>query len=98
MAKIVWTDEALAWLQDIGNYLSEVDAGAAAKVTEGIYRKTQILIDNPQIGFRLAEVTDREVRILLYGHYRIVYEFGNGNTAYVLAIFHSSLDIDRLEF
>jgi toxin ParE1/3/4 len=98
MARIVWTEEALTWLNDIGNYLKELSPTAAVRVTQGIYKKTQLLIDHPQIGFRIVDIEDRDVRELLYGHYRIVYELRNGETAYVLAVFHSSLDIERLQF
>ena len=98
MARIIWTEEALLWLKDIGGYLSKRSLHAATRVTEGIYEKSQILVDNPQIGFRVTDIEDREVRVLLYGHYRIVYELQDEDTAYVLAIFHSALDIDRLQF
>ncbi len=89
---------ALAWLEGIGAYLSEHSLLAAAKVTEGIYRKAQLLEDNPQLGFRISDVDDREVRVLLYGHYRIIYEIKDDAGVFILAIFHASLDIDRFQF
>jgi len=98
MAKLIWTEESLAWLRDIGDYLGSRNPQAAANVTEGIYNKTQLLIDHPRIGARFTDITEREVRALLYGHYQIVYEVVDSDDVYVLAIFHSAMDIYSLEF
>jgi len=98
MAKLIWTEESLTWLRDIGEYLSSRNPQAAANVTEGIYNKAQLLIAHPRIGARFTDITEREVRALLYGHYQIVYEVIASDDVYVLAIFHSAMDIDRLEF
>lgn len=98
MAKLIWTEEALTWLQEIGDYLAEQSPQASVTVLEGIYQKTQLLIDHPQIGFRFLDITDREVRTLLYGHYRIMYELRDSDAIYVLAVFHGAMDIDRLKF
>jgi len=98
MAKLIWTEESLIWLQDIGDYLGKRSLQAAANVTEGIYNKAQMLVKHPRIGSRFTEITDREVRALLYGHYRIVYEVTETEDVYILAVFHSAMDIDRLEF
>lgn len=98
MAKLIWTEESLVWLKDIGDYLSSRNPQAAAKVTEGIYNKTQMLLEHPRIGGRFTDINEREVRALLYGHYQIVYEVTASDNVYVLAIFHSAMDIDSLEF
>ncbi len=98
MAKLIWTEEALAGLRDIGEYVAEQNPRAAVKVVEGIYQKTQLLIEHPQIGAIYSDVSDREVRSLLYGHYRIMYELRESSLVYVLAVFHGAMDIDRLNF
>ncbi len=98
MAKLIWTEEALAWLRDIGEYVAEHNPQAALKVVEGVYQKTQLLIEHPQIGAIYSDVSDREVRSLLYGHYRIMYELREPDVAYVLAVIHGAMDIDRLKF
>jgi len=78
--------------------VAERNPQAAARVVEGIYQKTQLLLDHPRIGFLFTDIADREVRTLLYGHYRVMYELRDPDTIYVLAVFHSAMDIDRLEF
>jgi len=98
MAKLIWTEEALGWLSDIGEYVAKDNPQAALKVVEGIYQKTQLLIEHPRIGAVYTDVFDREVRSLLYGHYRIMYELREPDIVYVLAVFHGAIDIDRLQF
>jgi plasmid stabilization system protein ParE len=97
MAKLIWTEESLAWLKDIDQYLAATSARAAISVLEGIINKVEILREHPRSGAQLADVAGREVREVLYGRYRIVYEFAEAAGAvYVLAVIHSSMDIDRL--
>jgi plasmid stabilization system protein ParE len=40
-------------------------------------------------------IADREVRILLYGHYRIAYLIKSEDAIDILGVFHSALDIQR---
>ena len=72
MAELNWTLEAEQWLRDIYDHIAEDNPIAAARVVEGIYQRAQVLLDFPQIGFRY-QGSEREIRILLYGHYRIAY-------------------------
>jgi plasmid stabilization system protein ParE len=39
MAKIRWTQEAAAWLEDIHEYIAQESPAAAARVVQGIYDK-----------------------------------------------------------
>ena len=50
MAKIRWTEEAVSWLQEINDYLSQSNPPAAQRVVDGIYNKVQILKKYPKIG------------------------------------------------
>ena len=70
MAKIGWTEEALRWLEDRFEYIAADNEEAATKTIQGIYDRVQVLADFPEIGQRYLP-SKRNVRILLYGHYRI---------------------------
>lgn len=72
MAKLVWTEEAVRWLEDIFQYIAEDNPRAAAETVQGIYDRAQALVDFPESGQRYHG-SKRNVRILLYGHYRIAY-------------------------
>jgi len=92
VAEIRWTEEACAWLKDIFDYIAEENPVAAQRVVEGIYNKSQILKSFPEIGYKYRKEPEGEIRVLLYGHYRIVY-FVKDNLIEILGIFHGSLEI-----
>ncbi|MHA1673758.1 MAG: type II toxin-antitoxin system RelE/ParE family toxin [Promethearchaeota archaeon] len=95
MVIIQWTKEAEIWLEDIHDYISSMDKSTADSVIQGIYQKTQILHKFPQIGRRYRLSPEGDIRILLYGHYRITYLIRNDNIIDILGIFHDSLDFDK---
>lgn len=96
MAELRWTDEALDWLENIHRYIAHENPRAAAKVIDGIIEKAELLTSFPDLGTRLRIVPEGEVRMILYGHYRIVYLRGNDTQAIeILGVFHGALDLDR---
>ncbi len=95
MAEIRWTEESAQWLQDIFEYISLDSPDAAEKVISSIFEKAQVLIEHPEIGHKYQTISGRNVRILLYGHYRITYLIKESGDIDILGIFHGSLDIDR---
>jgi plasmid stabilization system protein ParE len=95
MAEIVWTAQADKWLKDIHDYIAQDDADAAARVVSGIYEKAQLLRDFPEIGYRYRSEPEGDIRILLYGHYRIAYLFKRKEQIDILGVFHGAMEIDR---
>ena len=97
MGKINWTAVAETWLQDIFSYIAEDNVEVAERVVSEIYEKVQILIDFPEIGYKYRSELEEDIRILLYGHYRIAYLIKQDQDQIdILGVFHGSLDdIDR---
>ena len=95
MAEIRWTGEAHRWLRDIYDYIAEDNPGAAEKVVSGIYEKAQVLCSFPEIGYCYRTEVEGEIRILLYGHYRIAYLLKPPSSIDILGVFHGALDIDK---
>ena len=95
MAEINWTHESEIWLRDIYNYIAADDAEAAARTVAGIYEKAQLLTEYPQLGHRYEPELSREVRILLYEHYRITYLLKPDGDIDIIGVFHGALDMDR---
>ena len=60
----------------------------------GIYESAQQLTEFPELGYRYHGSRD-QVRILLYGHYRIAYLIKADGNIDILGVFHGALDIDR---
>ena len=95
MAVIRWTAEAERWLRDIRDYISQDNPSAAQKVVEDIYEYIQKLQMAPEIGYKYRDDIDGEIRVLLYGHYRIAYLLREPDFVEILGIFHGALDIKR---
>ena len=95
MAEIRWTVEAEVWLRDIYDYIAHDNPSAAARVVDGIYEKAQFLKEHPEIGYKYRSESEGEIRILLYGHYRIAYLLAGDESIDILGIFHGALEIDR---
>lgn len=96
MATIAWTEEAQRWLEDIFEYIAADNPHAATRTVQGIYERAQVLAAFPEIGHRY-HASSRNVRILLYGHYRIAYPVKEDGDIDVLGVFHGSLDIARYQ-
>ena len=73
MVEINWTHEAQVLLKDIHGYIALDNPDAAQRTIEGIFARVQLLKRHPRLGHRYEAEATREVRILLYGHYRIAY-------------------------
>jgi len=95
LAEINWTRESEVWLQDIYNYIAADNPDAAAQTINHIYEKVQLLRNHPRIGYSYEPAAPREVRILLYEHYRITYLVKTNGDIDILGIFHGALEIDR---
>ena len=95
MARIRWTNEAEKWLRDIHDYIAQDNPTAAQRVVSAIYEKAQLLKDFPEIGYNYRTEPEGEIRILLYGHYRIAYLIRDKDLIDILGIFHGAMEIDR---
>lgn len=96
MVKIAWTQEAERWLEDIFEFIAADSPAAASRTVQGIYERSQVLASFPEIGPRYS-ASARNVRVLLYEHYRIAYLVRDDGDIDVLGVFHGSLDITRYQ-
>ena len=95
MAKLRWTSEAQNWLEDIHAYIAEDAPESATDVILGIYKKAQVLKQYPRVGYKYKDDDEGEIRILLYGHYRIAYLIKDDDIIDILGVFHGALEIER---
>ncbi|MEK6202323.1 MAG: type II toxin-antitoxin system RelE/ParE family toxin [Desulfobulbaceae bacterium] len=95
MAELRWTREAEQWLKDIHEYIARENQVAAGKVVTGIYNKAQLVRDFPDLGHKYRSEPEGDVRIVYYGHYRIVYLSRTEGVIDILGVFHGALDIER---
>ena len=55
----------------------------------------QLLSTFPELGCRYEHPGKRDVRILVYGHYRVAYLIKPNRDIDILGVFHAALDIER---
>jgi plasmid stabilization system protein ParE len=90
----------LSFEQMVDRGLKDVREGkdnprAASRTIQAIYDRAQVLKKFPQIGHKYRDESEGEIRILLYGHYRIAYLIHHSEAVDILGVFHTALDIDR---
>lgn len=93
MAEIRWSREAERRLRSVHDYIAADNPAAAIRVVDGIYRKVQLLRAYPRLGQRYEVIVDREVREVIYGHYRIPYLIASEDLVEVLGVFHAAMDL-----
>ncbi|HQZ40480.1 MAG TPA: type II toxin-antitoxin system RelE/ParE family toxin [Vicinamibacterales bacterium] len=93
MAEVVWTDEARRCLQAIYDFIAEDNEPAAYRLAVALHHRAEVLATFPEIGHRYADYPD--VRVLLYGHYRLAYRVLRDRQVQILGVFHSAMEIER---
>lgn len=82
-------------MQDIhANIAIDSTKTANQVVVAGIYKKAQLLNDFPEIGYRYRTEPEGNIRILLYGHYRIAYLIKDEQQIDILGVFHEAMAIE----
>lgn len=95
MVEIFWTDESKKWLKEIHDYIKLDNEFAAKRVVNSIYQKVENLKKYPEIGQKLSQWTNKDIRMILYGHYRIVYFIKNKERIDIIGIYHGALDLKK---
>ncbi len=71
--KLFWTKEALLRLQEIEEYISKDNPIVAVEFVDKLISIAETIIDNPEKGRIVPELTLENIRELLFKNYRIVY-------------------------
>jgi len=93
MAKLIWTDQAIDDLGSIGDYIAESSEKYAKLTVKKLYERADILKTFPLSGRTVPEKSDENIRELIEGNYRIIYEIAPNNIIYILAVYHSARNL-----
>ena len=93
MVKLIWTDQAIDDLSAIGDYISESSEKYAKLTVKKLYDRTDILKTFPLAGRIVPEKSEENIRELIEGNYRIIYEITPDNIIYIHTIYHSARDL-----
>ena len=84
--KIFWAKEALLRLQEIEEYISRDNSIVAIEFVDKLISFTETLLDNPEKGRIVPELSLENIRELLHKNYRIVY-LVKKNSVDILTVF-----------
>ncbi len=93
MVKLVWTDQSIADLRDIGDYIAQDSEQHAKFTVKKIFERVNILKEFPQAGRIVPEKNEETIRELIEGSYRIIYEITPDNIISIVTIHHSSKEL-----
>ena len=82
-------------MKDIHDYIALDKPDSARRTVDAIFQKVQLLLEFPEMGYRYQSRKDRDIRVLLYGHYRIAYLITEDSNIDILGVFHGALEIDK---
>ncbi len=93
MVKLIWTDQAIDDLGDIGDYIAENSEKYAKLTVQKLHKRVDVLKNFPQAGRIVPEKDEENVRELIEGNYRIIYQVASDNLIYILTVYHSSRNL-----
>jgi toxin ParE1/3/4 len=96
--KIRWTHEALLRLSEIEDFIAQDSPDRARQFVDQIIEHTESLPGNPFSGRTVPEISNPDMRELIFKKYRIVYQI-NGNDIDILTVFegHRLLRLDEIK-
>ncbi len=91
--KIIWSDAAIADLQDISSYVAQHDPQAAVRIGRGILNHVGILASFPFIGPTYPRGAGGTLREIVFRSYRIFYDVSEESLSVeILHVWHGARD------
>ena len=88
MVRIRWNEEAIIDIDEIANFIAEDSIVYAQIQVERFFDRVEILKKTPKAGKRVEEVSDFNVRELVEGNYRIIYQIKSVSEIEILCVIH----------
>jgi plasmid stabilization system protein ParE len=92
MGHVVWTDPAIADLEEIMDFIARDSPRYALDVGERIYEAAGKLELGPRAGWMVPEFGVDHFREVLMRPYRIIYEIRDG-ACYIVAVIHGRREL-----
>ena len=92
MGRVIWTEPALADVQEIVRFISKDSPRYAEKLANRIAEAPRGLGSHPQSGGRVPEFDRDDIREILVNPYRILYCIKDSD-CYVVAVIHGARDL-----
>ena len=72
--RLIWSPLAVTRMKQIVEYISLDDPKAAQNWANNVFAKTDALETSPKMGRVVPEINRSNLRELIYGNYRIIYQ------------------------
>ncbi|WP_028296864.1 type II toxin-antitoxin system RelE/ParE family toxin [Olivibacter sitiensis] len=90
MVEVIWTDNAVADLNDIGEYIAKDSERYAELTVSKLFAAADVLEENPRVGSVVSEFRDDKIRQLIIDNYRMVYQVADAeDCVYVLTVHYA---------
>lgn len=93
MARVIWSPQALADLEAIGDYLAREAPAYAQAFVDGAFAAVERLEVFPRSGRAVPEIGDEDLREVIYKGYRIFHLVGGSEEdteVQVLSVLHAT--------
>jgi toxin ParE1/3/4 len=98
MVEIIWTDNAIQDLNEIGEYIENDSPKYAELTVATLFNTPSILTNHPKAGKIVPEFGSQSIRELICGNYRIVYRIVGYNRIDILTVHNCSRLIRNVIF
>lgn len=89
--KVIWSDTAIADLQDICSYIAHDDTQAAGRIGRGVLDHVRILASFPFIGPAYPRGSHGSLREIVFRSYRIFYDVSESTRSVeILHVWHGA--------
>lgn len=95
--KIIWSPLAIDRITELAEYIAQDNPSAAQTWVESIFQKGESLKKFPKSGRIVPEITNEEIREIIFGNYRIIYRY-DGKQISMLTIRHGKQILPNDEF
>ncbi len=92
--KLYWTDEALKSLREIKRYIADDNPKSAETLVEAVFKTAEQLKEFPELGRKVAEFPERNLREMIHKRYRIVYQIKDDK--YLFWLFLKVIVVSRM--
>ena len=95
--KLEWTEPALSDLESIRDYIKKDSEYYANRFVERIIEAVESLEKFPEMGRRVPEAEEENIRELLFHNYRIIYRVET-DSILILTVIHGARDLSRKRY
>jgi toxin ParE1/3/4 len=95
MVDVIWTETSLTNVDEIADYIAQDSFYYAQILVDKVFNIGDILSEHPRFGRMIPEAGYNDLlREVIEGNYRIFYEIKSESTIEILAVHHSSRNVN----